>query len=433
MTGPSHEVVIVSAVRTPIGRIRGALADVRPDDLAAMVVREAIARAGVDAETVEEVYLGCANQAGEDNRNVARMATLLAGLPETIPAVTVNRLCASGLSAVNLAARAILAGEGDTYVAGGVESMTRAPYALAKNPVGFGPSGNVTAFDTSLGWRFPNPRLAAMYPLESMGETAENIAEMSRAGEIRGGAITREEQDAFALRSHARAVHAIDAGRFDDETVPVEIPRRRGDPTVVRIDDHPRYRQEGERYVLDTDLAALAKLRPVFREGGTVTAGNASGLNDGAAALVLMRRDRAEALGLVPLARWVASGASGISPRVMGLGPVEASRKALVRAGIGVHDLDLAELNEAFAVQAIAVMRELGLGDDITNVNGGAVALGHPLGCSGARILTTLVHEMRQRAARGERMRYGLATLCVGVGQGEATVVELLDGGGAAA
>ncbi len=424
--GSLHEVVIVSAVRTPIGRIRGALTDVRPDDLAALALREAVARARIDPSTVEEVYLGCANQAGEDNRNVARMATLLAGLPEEVPAVTVNRLCASGLAAVNFAARAILAGEGETFVAGGVESMTRAPYALAKNPVGFGPSGNHTAWDTSLGWRFPNPRLEALFPLEAMGETAENVYEKSVAGEVTGGVITREEQDRFALQSHARAVDALNAGRFEDEIVPVEIPRRRGDPTVVRYDEHPRYRLEEGRFVLDTDLDSLAKLRPSFRPGGTVTAGNASGLNDGAAALVLMRRDRAEAAGLRPLARWVASGASGISPRIMGLGPVEATRKALGRAGLSIDDIDLAELNEAFAVQAIGVMRELGLSEKVTNVNGGAIALGHPLGCSGARILTTLLHEMRIRAAAGEPMRYGLATLCVGVGQGEAAVIELL-------
>ena len=425
-TGPSTEVVIVSAVRTPIGRIRGALSDVRPDDLAALALREAVARAGIDAATIEEVYLGCANQAGEDNRNVARMASLLAGFPDEVPAVTVNRLCASGLAAVNMGARAILAGEGEVYVAGGVESMTRAPYALAKNPVGFGPSGNHTAWDTTLGWRFPNPRLEQLFPLEAMGETAENVYEQSVAGEITGGAITREEQDRFALQSHARAVDALNAGRFDEEVVPVEIPRRRGDPVVVRHDEHPRYRREGDQFVLDTDLESLAKLRPSFRQGGTVTAGNSSGLNDGAAALVLMRRDQAEAAGLRPLARWVASGASGIAPRIMGLGPVQATRKALRRAGLSVDDIDLVELNEAFAVQSIGVMRELGLSEAITNVNGGAIALGHPLGCSGARILTTLVHEMRRRAAAGEPMRYGLATLCVGVGQGEATVIELL-------
>lgn len=426
MSHASHEVVIVSAVRTPIGRIRGALAEVRPDDLAALVLKTAVERAGIDPGSIEEVYLGCANQAGEDNRNVARMAALLAGLPETVPAVTVNRLCASGLAAVNVAARAILAGEGEVFVAGGVESMTRAPYSLAKNPTGFGPSGNATAWDTTLGWRYPNPALEALYPLEAMGETAENIYELSCSGDLEGGGISRGEQDRFAVQSHARAVAAMNAGRFDDELVPVLIPRKRGEPTIVRHDEHPRYRRENDTFVLDTDEASLAKLRPAFREGGTVTAGNASGLNDGASALVLMARKRAEALGIKPLARWVASGASGVSPRVMGLGPIEASRKALARAGLDVADLDLVELNEAFAVQALAVMRTLGLSEDITNVNGGAIALGHPLGCSGARILTTLVHELRRRRSGDPAVRWGLATLCVGVGQGEATVIEAL-------
>ena len=427
-----REVVIVSAVRTPIGRIRGALSEVRPDDLAALVVKEAVARAGVPAESVEEVYLGCANQAGEDNRNVARMALLLAGLPDSVAGVTVNRLCASGLNAVNQAARAIALGEGDVFVAGGVESMTRAPYSLPKNAHAFGPSGDVTAWDTTLGWRYPNPALEALYPLEAMGETAENIYRRSREGAVAGGEITREQQDAFALQSHRRAVDAINGGRFEDEIVPVTLPRRRGEPRIVDVDEHPRYRREGDRYVVDTDLEALGKLRPAFREGGTVTAGNASGLNDGAAALVLMAAETAAELGAEPMARWVASGAAGIDPRVMGLGPVEATRKALERSGLTIEDLDLVELNEAFAVQALAVMRELGLSEAITNVNGGAIALGHPLGCSGARILTTLLHEMRRRTRAGEPVRYGLATLCVGVGQGEATVVELLGERGAA-
>ncbi len=420
-----REVVIVSAVRTPVGRLGGGLASVRPDDLAALVIREALARCGTDALEVEEVYLGCANQAGEDNRNVARMATLLAGLPETTPAVTVNRLCASGLTAVNMAARAILAGEGDVYVAGGVESMTRAPYALAKNSRPFGPPGNQTAFDTTLGWRFPNPRLAELYPLEPMGETAENVYELSREGGVAGGEISREEQDRFALRSHQRAVAAMNAGRFDDELMAVEVPAGRGATERFVRDEHPRYEVRGDELVVATDLPSLAKLRPAFREGGTVTAGNSSGLNDGAAALVLMSAERAADLGLRPLAKWRASAASGITPRLMGLGPVDATRKALARAGLEVDDLDLIELNEAFAVQTLAVMRQLGLPEERVNVNGGAIALGHPLGCSGARILTTLVHELARRAADGEA-RYGLATLCVGVGQGEATVVEAL-------
>jgi 3-oxoadipyl-CoA thiolase len=420
------EVVIVSATRTPIGRLGGVLADVRPDDMAALVLQEAVKRAGINAQEIEEVYLGCANQAGEDNRNVARMAVLLAELPETIPAVTVNRLCASGLNAVNLAARAIAMGEGEVYLAGGVESMTRAPYSFPKNSRAWGPPGNITGYDTTLGWRYPNPKMEKLFPLEAMGETAENIYERSCAGEISGGEISREEQDAFALESQRRSCAAINGGRFQAEIVPVPIPQRRGDPLLVDTDEHPRIRRGEHGYELDTDLAQLAKLRPAFRPGGTVTAGNASGLNDGAAALVLMSREKAEALGIRPLARWIASAAAGVDPRVMGLGPVPATRKALARAGLTLSDIDLAELNEAFAVQSLAVLRELGLSSEITNVNGGAIALGHPLGCSGARILTTLLHEMRRRAASGDKMRYGLATLCVGVGQGEATIIELL-------
>lgn len=420
------EVVIVSAVRTPIGRIRGALSAVRPDDMAGLVIREAVTRAGVDPARIEEVYMGCANQAGEDNRNVARMGLLLAGLPETVAGVTINRLCASGLNAVNQAARAIHCGEGEIFVAGGVESMTRAPYALPKNPEGFGPSGNITGYDTTLGWRFPNPAMEELFPLEAMGETAENIGAMSCAGEIAGGEITREEQDAFALRSQTRAVHAINAGYFDREIVPVSIPQRRGDPIVVDTDEHPRYTKTATGYELTTSIEDLARLRPAFRKGGTVTAGNASGLNDGACALVLMAAEKAAALGIKPLARWLCSAAAGVDPRVMGLGPVNATRKALQRAGLSIDDIDLAELNEAFAVQALAVLRELNLSETITNVNGGAIALGHPLGCSGARILTTLIYEMHRRAEAGETMRFGLATLCVGVGQGEATIVERL-------
>jgi acetyl-CoA C-acetyltransferase len=421
-----QDVVIVSAVRTPIGRLGGALASVRPDDMAALVIGEAVRRAGVDPAEVEEVYLGCANQAGEDNRNVARMAVLLAGLPTSVGGVTLNRLCASALTAINQAARAIRCGEGDVYVAGGVESMTRAPYSMPKNPQPFGPPGNVTIYDTSLGWRYPNPRMEALFPLEQMGETAENIHELAQSGGVAGGGISREEQDRFALQSHARAVDAIDAGRFRDEIVPVPVPQKKGAAVLVDTDEHPRYRREGDRFVLDTNLEQLGKLRPAFRNGGTVTAGNASGMNDGAAAVVLMSAERAGALGIRPLARWIASGASGTDPRTMGLGPVQATRKALHRAGIDVPDVDLFELNEAFAVQAMAVMRELGMREDITNVNGGSIALGHPLGCSGARILTTLLYEMHRRADAGERMRYGLATLCVGVGQGEAAVVELV-------
>lgn len=404
------EAVIIDAVRTPIGAHGGALASVRPDDLAALVIAEVVRRAGLDPAQVEEVYLGCANQAGEDNRNVARIALLLAGFPVDVAGVTFNRLCASGLAAVNAAARAIKVGEGEIFIAGGVESMSRAPYSLPKADRAF-PWGNLTAWDTTLGWRYPNPKIEAQFGIESMGETAENIFELTRS-------ISRQEQDAFALESHRRALAAIDSGRFAEEIVPVPIPQRRGNPVLVDRDERPRR---------DTSLESLARLKPSFREGGTVTAGNSSGINDGAAALLLMSDDRARALGLKPMVRIVASAAAGVPPRVMGLGPVPATRKALARAGLTVEDIGLIELNEAFAVQALAVMKELSLRHEITNVNGGAVALGHPLGCSGARILTTLVHEMRRRAPHERRPYYGLATLCVGVGQGEATIVEWVD------
>ncbi|HKZ54064.1 MAG TPA: acetyl-CoA C-acetyltransferase [Anaerolineales bacterium] len=402
------EAVIVSAIRTPIGAQGGALASVRPDDMAALVLAEAVRRAGIQPSDVEEVYLGCANQAGEDNRNVARMAVLLAGLPVQVAAVTFNRLCASGLAAVNAAYRAIKAGEGEVYLAGGVESMSRAPYSVPKPDQAY-PWGNLTMWDTTLGWRFPNSKLKEQFGNESMGETAENVYEMTRT-------ITREEQDAFACESHRRAIAAIDSGRFAEEILPVVIPQRKGEPLVVDTDERPRR---------DTSSEALAKLKPAFRPGGTVTAGNSSGINDGAAALVLMSDRKAQELGIRPLCRIVASAAAGVEPRTMGLGPVPAVRKALARAALTVEDLGLIELNEAFAVQALAVMKELGLRHEITNVNGGAIALGHPLGCSGARLLTTLVHEMRRRATDGARRPYyGLATLCVGVGQGEATIVE---------
>jgi acetyl-CoA C-acetyltransferase len=420
------EVVIVSAVRTPIGKIRGALSEVRPDDLAGSVIREAVSRAGIDPALIEEVIMGCANQAGEDNRNVARMGALLAGLPHHVAGVTVNRLCASGLNAVNQAARAIACGEGDVYVAGGVESMTRAPYSLAKNPIAYGPSGNTTVWDTSLGWRYPNPAMEAMFPLESMGETAENVYEMSVRGEIAGGIISREEQDRFALQSHARAVAAINNGWFDRELMSVTIPQRRGDPIIVDTDEQPFYRKTDSGYELTTDAAKLAKLNPAFRQGGAVTAGNASTLNDGACALVLMSAKKAAELGLKPLARWMGSAAAGIDPRVMGLGPIQATRKLLARHNLTIDDIDLAELNEAFAVQALAVLRELNLSEAITNVQGGAIALGHPLGMSGARIVTTLIYAMHRLADEGRDMRFGLATLCVGVGQGEAALFELI-------
>lgn len=421
-----NEVVIVSAVRTPIGKIRGTLSSIRPDDLAAIVIKEAINRAQIDPDIIEEVYMGCANQAGEDNRNVARMGLLLAGVPHHVAGVTFNRLCASGLNAVNQAARAIKCGEGDVYIAGGVESMTRAPYSISKNPAAFGPSGNITGYDTTLGWRYPNPKMEALFPLEAMGETAENIFEMSCAGEINGGQISREEQDKFSLQSQTRAIKAINKGYFQKEIVPVTIPQRKGDPIVFDTDEHPFYKITEIGYEVATSLEKLGSLRPAFRKNGTVTAGNSSGLNDGACALVLMSKIKAEELGIQPIARWVSSAAAGVDPRVMGLGPVQATQKALARAQLEVADIDLAELNEAFAVQSLAVLRQLGLSEEITNVNGGAIALGHPLGCSGARILTTLLYEMHRRADEGQSMRYGLATLCVGVGQGEATIIEVL-------
>jgi 3-oxoadipyl-CoA thiolase len=405
------EAVIIDAIRTPIGALGGVLSAVRPDDLAAHVLRSLVQRTGIDPAIVEEVYLGCANQAGEDNRNVARMASLLAGFPVEVAGITINRLCASGLNAVNQAARAIRLGEGDVFIAGGVESMSRAPYSVpkAEQPFAF---GNLTAWDTALGWRYPNPKMQETYGTESMGETAENIYEESLAA---GRPISREMQDAFACESHRRAIAAIDSGKFAEEIAPMPILQRKGDPILVATDERPRR---------DTSLEALARLKPAFRKNGTVTAGNSSGLNDGAAALLLMSAEKARELGLQPLARLIASAAAGVPPRTMGMGPAPAVRKALERAGLSLKDIGLVELNEAFAVQSLAVMRELGLRSEITNVNGGAIALGHPLGCSGARILTTLLHEMRRRSPDEKHPYFGLATLCVGVGQGEATVVE---------
>jgi len=402
------DVVIVDALRTPIGALGGALAKVRPDDLAALVLKALVDRNKINAGEIDEVYFGCANQAGEDNRNVARMATLLAGFPASVPAVTLNRLCASGLSAVNAAFHAIKAGEGELVLAGGVESMSRAPYSLPKAESGF-PFGNLTAYDTALGWRYPNPKMAELYGTDAMGITAENIA--AETG------INRGEQDAYTVESHRRAIAAMDSGRFNDEIILVEVPQKKGEVQVVAADERPRR---------DTTLESLAKLKPSFKADGSVTAGNSSGMNDGAAALLIMNAEKAKTLGLKPMARIVASASAGVEPRVMGYGPVPATQKALKRAGLKIEDIGLAELNEAFAVQALAVMQKLGLDPAITNVNGGAIALGHPLGCSGARILTTLVHEMKKRAAAHTRPFYGLATLCVGVGQGEATIVEWL-------
>ena len=400
------DVVIVDAVRTPIGALGGALATVRPDDLAAQVLQALVRRTGIDPALIDEVYLGCSNQSGEDNRNVARMAALLAGFPVEVAALTVNRLCASGLAAVNLAARAIRSGDGDIYLAGGVESMSRAPYSIpkAEQPFAF---GNLTAWDTALGWRYPNSKIQELYGTEMMGETAENIADLT--------GITRQEQDAFALESHRRAVAAIDGGKFSEEIVPIPVPQRKGEALMVTTDERPRR---------DSSLEALARLKPAFRKDGTVTAGNSSGMNDGATALLLMSASRAHDLGLKPLVRLVGSAVAGVPPRIMGLGPVPATRKLLLRHNLQVSDLGLVEVNEAFAVQALAVMQEMGFEHAITNVNGGAIALGHPTGCSGARILTTLVHSMRRQAVNARRPFYGLATLCVGVGQGESTLVE---------
>ena len=412
-----NDVVIVSAVRTPIGAIRGSLSTVRPDDLAGLIIKEAVSRAGVPADQIEEVIFGCANQAGEDNRNVARMGGILAGLPDSVAGVTLNRLCASGLASVNAAARAIRNGDGDIYVAGGVESMTRAPLSMPKGAGAF-QNGNVTVYDTTLGWRYPNPAMEQKFPLEAMGETAENIVERSREGAYAGGEITREDQDNFALESQRRTVQAINDGKFKSQIMPVEVKGRKG-VTVFDTDEHPRMKKNGDVYEIATDTETMAGLKPAFRKGGSVTAGNASGLNDGAAALVLMSAKKAKALGIKPLARWVSGAAAGVEARVMGLGPIPATRKALERADLKVEDLDLIELNEAFAAQALACIRELGLDQQKVNVNGGAIALGHPLGMSGARLIVALTHELEAR-----QQQYGLATLCVGVGQGEAAIIE---------
>src|SRR5581483_11547394 len=397
------DAVIVDALRTPIGRFRGGLAGVRADDLAGYAIAALVARARIPVEEIDDVVFGCANQAGEDNRNVARMGLLLAGLPQSIPGLTVNRLCGSGLEAVLTYARATRAGEGELFVAGGVESMTRAPLVMPKSGTGW-PNGNVTVFDTSLGWRFPNERMKKMFPLEAMGETAENLAEKY--------SIAREEQDAFALESHRRAVAAERAGRFADERVTVETPGAKGATVAFSVDEGPRE---------DTTLEKLARLEPVFRPGGSVTAGNSSTLNDGAAAVLICSAERARKQNWKPLARVVAGAAAGVDPRYMGIGPVPATRKALARAGWTLDSIDLAELNEAFAVQALAVLRELPIPRERVNVNGGAIALGHPLGASGARITGTLIHELRRRG-----LKRGLATMCIGVGQGIAGLFEMI-------
>ncbi len=396
-----REAVAVAAVRSAVGRLGGALAAVRPDDLAASVIAALLSKAPrLPPAEIDDVYLGCANQAGEDNRNVARMAALLAGLPHSVPGATVNRLCASGLEAINAAARAIVSGEGDVYIAGGVESMSRAPWAIPKAEAAY-PYGNLTAYDTALGWRFPNPRLEKMFPLSSMGETAENVA-------VRCG-IERRAQDEFALRSHQLAAKAQD-GVFAEEIVPVEVPQKKAPAVIVGKDETIRR---------DTSLDKLSQLAPAFRKGGTVTAGNSSSMNDGASALLLMEASRAKDLGMTPLAAWRGSASAGVDPSYMGLGPVPAIRKLLNRLGLDLSGVDLVEINEAFAAQALACVKELGLPLEKINVNGGAIALGHPLGSSGARITVTLLHEMRRRG-----VGRGLSSLCVGVGQGLATLWE---------
>ena len=397
-----EDAVILSAVRTPIGRYAGSLKDVRPDDLAALVIAEAIRLANIDPDSIEDVIIGCANQAGEDNRNVARMALLLAGLPLHVAGQTVNRLCGSGLQAVNSAAQAIQTSMGDTFVAGGVESMTRAPFVLSKADSAFG--RNMNLYDTTLGWRFVNPKLSAVHHPYSMGETAENVAQKYN--------ISRADQDAFALRSQQRAVAAQQSDRFAAEIIPVIIPQKKGEPIVVATDEHPR---------ADTTLEKLTALKPAFRKDGSVTAGNSAGINDGAAALVMMSQSRAHQLGLRPRARIIASAVAGVDPAYMGLGPIPATRKVLQRAGLSINDMDLVELNEAFASQSLQCARELEIDQEKLNVNGGAIALGHPLGCSGARLVVTLLNELERRDGR-----YGLATMCIGVGQGIATIIERL-------
>jgi acetyl-CoA C-acetyltransferase len=401
---PVRDAWIVEALRSPFGRYGGALASVRPDDLAAAVIRAVVEKSGIDPALIEDVILGCANQAGEDNRNVARMAALIAGLPIEVAGLTVNRLCGSGLQALNSAAHAIAVGDGDVFIAGGVESMSRAPYVMLK-PESAYERGTHELVDTTLGWRFVNPALAAAHHPYSMGETGENVAE--------GMGVGREEQDAFALASQRNAAAAVAEGRYREQIVPISVPQRKGDPLVVDTDEHPRP---------DTTPEALARLKPAFRAGGTVTAGNSSGINDGASAALVVESERARALGLRPLARVVATAVAGVDPDVMGLGPVPATRKALARAGLSVADLDLVELNEAFASQSVACVRELGLDPARVNVDGGAIALGHPLGASGGRLITTLVHGLRRTGGR-----YGLASMCIGVGQGIATIVERID------
>jgi acetyl-CoA acetyltransferase family protein len=410
-----REAVIIDGVRTPIGKFGGRLSSVRPDDLLACTYRALIERTGFDPALLADVYAGCGNQAGEDNRDVARMAVLLAGFPLEVPGITLNRNCASALSAVNDAAKSVLAGEGESYIGSGVESMSRAPWAMAK-PGRVPTNRPPEVWDTTVGWRFNNPKLDAMFPIISLGQTAEAVAEQMQ--------ISRADQDAFALESQRRAVDAMNAGCFKDEIIPVEIPGRKGQTDVLEVDEHPRCRQANGAFEVATSLEELGSLKPAFKAGGSVTAGNSSGINDGAAAMLIMDRNKAESLKLKPMLRWVGSAAAGVDPGLMGLGPVPATNKLLKRFNLKLDDIGLVELNEAFAAQALGCMRQLSMRHEITNVNGGAIALGHPSGCSGARILVTLMHEMKRRARTEKRPFYGLATLCVGVGMGVSTLVE---------
>ena len=406
------EVVIIDAVRSPIGNVGGSLATIRPDNLLADILKGLVNRTGIDPALITDVYAGCGNQAGEDNRNVARMATLLAGFPVDVPGVTVNRNCSSGLEAINQAAKAIIAGEGDIFIGCGVESMSRAPLVMP----GLSTVSNIghrPIYDSTVGWRFENPKMNKLYPIVSLGETAENVADNYKIG--------RSEQDEFSLKSQERAINAINAGKFNDEIIEISISQRKGDPIIFKTDEYPRYRQENGRLILNTSIEKLSELKPAFRKGGTVTAGNSSGINDGAAAILMMSKESAEELKLKPIAKWKGSAAAGVDPSMMGIGPVPSTNKLLNRLLLDINDIGLIEINEAFAAQTIGVMKELELNHKKVNVNGGAIALGHPLGCSGARIFTTLLHEMKRKD-----IRYGLATLCVGVGQGISTVVELM-------
>lgn len=410
-----HDVVIIDGVRSPIGKFGGGLSKVRPDDLLAEVLKALANRTGLEPSKVDEVYAGCGNQAGEDNRDVARMASLLAGFPTEVPGVTINRNCASALDAVNAAARTIAIGEGNLCIGSGVECMSRAPFVMGK-PERVPTNQAPKLWDTTVGWRFNNPKMDAMYPIISLGETAENIAQEMQ--------ITRAEQDAFALESQNRAVAAINSGKFSEEIAPISVPTRKGDPIIIDTDEHIRAHNDNGHLTVDTDLDGLAKLRPAFTKDGTVTAGNSSGINDGAAALLLSDSKTAASLGMKPKLKWLGSASAGVDPGVMGYGPVPATEKLLKRLGLSLDDIGLIELNEAFAAQAIGCMRKLGVDHEKVNVNGGAIALGHPTGASGARIVVTLMHEMERRAKAGNPVKYGLATLCVGVGMGVATVFE---------